>query len=78
MPNTAHAKLAFTGNRLGVGLAYVGAGLLFVDPLLLPALAVTHARKDEGNRRRLPVIPTWYLARKSLEDGGLRGFANRR
>jgi hypothetical protein len=75
VPNTAHAKLAFTPHRLREGLAYVGEQAAWMAPLLLPLSygAVTLLR-DAATRPRalLLVIPVGvWLAYVAVVGGDI-------
>lgn len=65
-PNSAHAKVGFTGTRLAEGLAYVGEGLLAMAALAAPAilLAVAGFRSSARVRFLLGPLVLWcaYVA----------------
>lgn len=52
LPNSALAKVAFSGRRLHEGLHYVGSGLLGLAALSLPALALGALVARHGERGR--------------------------
>jgi len=57
LPNSAYAKVAFTASRLHTGLDYVGSGLAWLAPLVVPGIVgLAVAWRDTAGARRARLL----------------------